>query len=380
MIKKILFSSAILPLVLSGSIFAAYGNSKTLEEVTTKMDQVGTVNVSDTFGTYMTNASPNINGADVFVRADALYWKAYVAGTDYAYSDDTSFVIAPVSGRNKDVSFSFDWGLRAGLGMNFDESGWDTSLTYTYFNTGGSHNYTSGAGNTAMQLRAYPDITELETSDSFQFCEKASSKVDFNINAFDLEFARSYYNSSKLSFRPHFGLKGVWIDLDQGITYAGGQQFGAILGLVNENVKVSDGNRFGGIGPRGGVNSKWYLTNGFSIFGNFAGSFMWGNLKVQHKEKYSRNPDRDKVSITANLKQFTPNLDMQLGLVFDKYLNNNQQHLSIAAGFDAQYYFRVNQMLIVDQMTSSDYPYFSYKRPGKDASLHGLTLSAKLDF
>ena len=46
-------------------------------------------------------------------------------------------------------------------------------------------------------------------------------------------------------------------------------------------------NNFRGGGPEGGLNGKWILGNVnrhvFSLFGNFAGAFMWGHWTLKDK-------------------------------------------------------------------------------------------------
>ena len=66
---------------------------------------------------------------------------------------------------------------------------------------------------------------------------------------------------------------------------------------------------------------------------------------------------------------------MQLGLRFDKYIHNNKQHLGIGLGFEANYWWRQNQMIKID-----DAAVLKYERYSEDVSMHGITLDLKWDF
>ena len=66
---------------------------------------------------------------------------------------------------------------------------------------------------------------------------------------------------------------------------------------------------------------------------------------------------------------------MQLGLRYDKYVNDNKQHIGIGLGFEANYWWRQNQMLKID-----DSAVLKYERYSEDVSMHGITLDFKWDF
>ncbi len=385
--KNFLRIAACTATITTSFAFGAVPKSSSVESLDAQMKDIRTQTPVDTYGATMRNAAPKVDGSGVFITADALFWKAHVGGTDYAFSDNHPAALPPKKGNNKDISFGWDWGLRAGIGFNTSHGDWDLSAVYTYFNADGSDSYNAGVNSSAVPLKSSSVISTAAGDGAlrdFAYCKKAHSQFDFNLNSVDLELKRSYFNSKSVAFTPHIGLKGAWLDLDQTTRYSGGDKIDVaptdeVLGLEVDNVKVNDGNRFSGIGPRAGFHGRATLGNGFSAFGQFAGSFIWGQFNTRHKEVFSADPDRYKVSVSSSMSQFTPNADMQLGLVYDTYLNKKQQHLTISAGYDLQYYFRVSQSLYPDKVRNA-LLVFAYDRLAQDVSLHGLTLSAKLDF
>ena len=83
-----------------------------------------------------------------------------------------------------------------------------------------------------------------------------------------------------------------------------------------------------------------------------------------------------------------------MGLGWESYINKDRQHLSFKAGYEIQYYWRVNQMSNVDQSlrysTTSPINRSSGVQSGsfrtnsqklsEDLMFYGITGEARLDF
>lgn len=353
-------------LVVSGSVFAGPDMETRLQQLEQQMKQVRTETAMGTYGAKTAPARPEVDGNGVFATVDVLYWHAKVGGTEYAYSDaDVTGIAPPVQGRLKEVDFDWDWGFRFGLGYNFDHDSWDTYLNYTYFNSADGSRLNVGANGSVIPLRgASSQVTGLTDP----CATSASSNYDFEFNNLDLELGRNYFVSHSLSFRPFIGVRSSWLELDQGVQYTGGT-------FTANTYHVKDSNDFWGLGPRAGLNSNWFLGNGFSIFGDLSGSLLFGYFQVNHKEWYSLAPLTNKLRINGNMHRFTPNAQMSLGLAYDKYVNNNKQHVGVTLGYEVNYYWRVNQMIV-----DNDQAQLQFNRESEDASMYGLTLEVRFDF
>ena len=383
MLRKI--SIAIASLVASSTVYAAMDMDSRVTQLENQMQQVRTETAMGTYGAQTATARAEVDGYGWFFTANVLYWHAKVGGTEFAYTDNDPIASFPVKGRTKDIDFDRDWGLRFGLGYNFDHDGWDIRAQYTWFDSNGSASTRAGLNSTVIPLRGSSTIVRTTVAavgtvnDQFLFCDSAKSQYDFDYSSIDLELGRAYYVSGKLSFRPHWGLKTAWIDQEQITRYTGGAPTangnnGNNLGLSYNTVHIKDDCDFWGLGPRVGVDSKWYLGYGFSIFGNVAGALLFGYFDVDHKERWSNAVDQ-RIKIHASRHAFSPTVQMQLGLRYDRYIHNNKQHLGIGLGFEANYWWRQNQMLKID-----DSQVLKYERYSEDVSMHGVTLDFKWDF
>ncbi len=374
LLRKIPITMAIL---VGASAFAAMDTDSRITQLEQQMKQVRTENAMGTYGAKTASARPDVDGNGWFLTGDVFYWKAAVGGTEYAYSDQDPIAALPISGRVKDMDFDWDWGFRVGIGYNFLHDGWDVSAQYTWFNSSGSDSSSAGLNSSLVPLKGLARIvsTPANPLHLFLFCRSAKSQYNFDFQSVDLDLGRNYFVSGKLSFRPYFGLKAAWIDQQQITRYTGGEPdaFNNIGPGIN-TIHVKDDCDFKGLGPRTGLDSKWHLGHGFSIFGNFATALVWGFYDVSHKEKYSPVADNH-VKLSADMNRFSPTVQFQLGLAYDAYFLNDTNHITIGLGFDAQYWWRQNQMLKIDDSTPA-----KYERYSEDVSMQGVTLDIKWDF
>ena len=369
-------------LMFSSLSYAVADREVRIAELESQMKQVGTMTPEGVFGANTASARPNVEGEGWFLTFDVLYWRTKIGGTEYAYTDADPIGKLPVNGKKKHMEFNWDWGLRAGLGYNFDYDGWDFRAQYTWWNSAGSDTTHAGQSNSITPLRGSATVTEspqAQTKGQFAFCTSAKSLFDLDYQTIDLELGRDYYMTDKVSFRPFWGVKTAWIDLEQKTQYTGGApinvgQGSLLLGLSGNTVHVKEKSDFWGVGPRTGLNSRWYIGEGFSFFSNLSGAFIWGYFDVEHKEKYSAAQD-GRMHLHANRHAFSPTMQLQMGLRYETYLNHDQQHLSLGIGFEGQYWWRQNQALKVDDRAT-----LKYTRYSDDLAFYGITAEIKWDF
>lgn len=365
-------SVSALALATCASVFAGPDLDTRVCDLEKQMKQVRTETASMTYGANTASARPDVEGQGFFLSFDILYWQSRIGGTEYAYTDDSPTGVKPVNGRVKEMDFNWDWGLRAGIGYNFDHGDWDIYANFTYFTNNSSTMVTGGLNGSVIPLRGSLAVTE-STANNFQFyyAQKATAQYKFQFDRVDLELGRNFFVARDLSFRPHIGLVTAWINQAETVRYTGG----ALLG--GNTVQVKDKCDFWGIGPRAGMNSNWYLTDGFSIFGNISAALVYGQFSVTEKNWYSATPDTNIMRINASMHRFAPTAALQLGLAYDQYICNNTQHIGLRLGWDTQYWWSMNQMLRVVQ---GEFDYTSYARLAQDVSLQGVTFEIRWDF
>ena len=116
------------------------------------------------------------------------------------------------------------------------------------------------------------------------------------------------------------------------------------------------------------------MGNKLSLFGNVSGALLLGHFDVDHKERYSAVGDA-RVGLHANRRAFAPMVNFNLGVRYDTYLHHDRNHLGIGVGFEAEYWWRQNQMLRIDNFTE-----LKYERYSEDVAFYGLTADVRWDF
>lgn len=374
-------TASLAALVASTSIFAASDIETRVSQLEKQMTQVRTDTALETYGATMATARADVDGRGWSLLLGPVYYSPDVDGTEFAYSEDSSTQSLPINGRTKEMKFDWDWGLRAALGYNFEHDDWDVNLGYLWFGSSGSRNVDGGLNGSIIPLKGSARIVTncngFGADALFSYSQKAKSQYDFDFHGLDFEIGRDFFNSKWLALRTHFGVKTVWMDLEQVTRYTGGAiALNADTGLGIHTVDIKEDSDFWGLGLRTGLDTRWFLGSGFSLFGNAAGALMYGKFDVDLREKFSLCPKDNRIVLSANTRKFVPHAQLMFGLRYDRYFDDHHQAIAIRLGYDAQYYWNANQMLKVDAKDSA----FRYFRSPNDVMFHGLILDAEWSF
>ena len=277
-------------------------------------------------------------------------------------------------GRVKEVDFNWSWGFKVGIGYNMmkhDE--WDSQLYYTWFHT--SKKQRAGIESTVQIPNAAGALVSAGIDSLYTFPQSIgavgnttvfkSGEIDWNIryNMFDWELGRNFYVSKHLALRPHVGIKGGWIN--QHIN-------GHFDSFADLRRTYHMDNDFWGVGPSGGVNTKWNLgnvnTHFFSLFGDFASAYMWGCTHVKFDQNDPTFHDRELTSLGKNLGATM--LQAFMGFGWDTNFHRDMCHFSMRLGYEYQQWF--NQLQLFSLL--------DYHRDNYDLTLQGGTLEIRFDF
>lgn len=306
-----------------------------------------------TFREITPNAGPRVaHGADVFITANFIWWKATQDGLRYATS---GFGTDTTSGKTKSVGEDWAPGFKVGLGLNLSHDGWDLYAQYTWLH--------SSERNSIEAQQITPIFNVNETGQLIT--NKGRGKWNLHFNVVDLELGRNFYLSQFLTMRPFIGLKGTWQDQDTRFRF---------VNTANENdfYRIHGDVDTWGVGVRGGFNLSYYIAKRWSIFGNFAWTTMWANY--HELERKDRESIADVVSTRVNIKNdnfYTVKYvgEMELGLRWEIWFYDDNYHFAIQAGWEEQVWLNWGQ-----------FPAANQQQVEHDLSLHGLNLKFRFDF
>jgi len=78
-------------------------------------------------------------------------------------------------------------------------------------------------------------------------------------------------------------------------------------------------------------------------------------------------------------------MQLFLGLIWERYVLDNEKHITLGAGYEVNYYWRMNQMLEMDETRNSTLNQVTivtdgYENNSEDVMFYGITFKIKLEF
>lgn len=284
---------------------------------------------------------------NLFVTAEAVWFKPIVFGIENV---NNAQVLIPGTDSASIVQYKpfqnkFSSGVRTSLGYNTNYNGWDLMLVYT--------------GWWYRQARIYENTT-LNTDNTFSFKLRGKDTLEYSYNLGDLDLGRMFKISQKLKARPHVGIRALWLNQKNNVNY--------FDYISNKNgysyFKVSNTL----VGLEGGIDSDWKLSHNFSIYGNLTISSLINSMNPS-RENLNTNTSQTLSKISWNKPtRMIGNLDVLIGLRWDKNLSHDRYHLGFNFGYEQHHYWNVN--LITDGYAINEGSF----------SLQGLALGARFDF
>ncbi len=315
-------------------------------------------------------------GMKAWVSASFIYWQPKEKGWDLAKHTTKSLTTNDFSVHVVKQDFDYHPSFKVGAGLNICRDDWTLFLEYTRLNCDDSKSIDLGSvfhvDNDFLETYRFYPIT---SSSKFK---SLKSKWDLDYNMLDLELGRPYYVGKKVVFKPHFGIRGGWLDqryhLDGSYTNSTSVPY-TIINVLQRNKSDS-----WLIGPRAGLDSDWLIGCDFKVFANLAGSLTYQDYKAS---LYLEQPVQTGVA-TATTYTFhnsdnylTPNVEFATGLGYGRYFCNNEWYFDFVVGYDFHYFWNQNKITnLQDRQQISS----AWETDEGSLVLHGLTVTARVDF
>lgn len=270
-----------------------------------------------------------------WASADVLFWRACEDGFECSFGTtkistgvSDGRIVSDIREKDKDIDFDWDAGFRIGAGYTFDCSCWEGAIYWTHFNeNGNSHDCNNHA------------------------------KWKLTFNQIDTVLGYEFNYNSCFNFRPFFGARYAQINqrlsthLETIITAEATESTSTAITIKK------DREHFWGAGPLFGLEGNYFLGCSFSIYGNLAGSFLYGNFKNNFF-------DSDLFTTAINNCHSTKN------------------HCGVLTGFDAGLGVRYEICSVTLQLGLEHHTYFDFNQIGcgGDLNLYGINASAVVRF
>ncbi len=310
-----------------------------------------------------------IDRVNVTTAADFIWWDSYVGGMEFAISGvddgDPATADSVLRGKVKKPPFQWSPGIKLAVGCDYRLDGWNTTARYTgLFSDRGhgsvSYDATKGLGSN-FPVQFSPGFFGIYG------VINATCSWRQKFNVVDVELARNFFISKTLSLRPHFGLKGSWIEERFGLNYKIKSQ---VLENVFTNTNIEMCQRQWGLGIRGGVNTVWHIIKEFGIYGDISAAAMWSSFKT-HIDSVNTITDLGTptfLNTDGRLFEVLPVLELGLGIEYTQWFHNDTCLFFARAGWEEQIWSDFNQFV------------FPLDRLHGNLSLQGLTIEAGFTF
>jgi len=326
------------------------------------------------------------NGDWEFTLA-GFYWKSHQDGMEYAIEsqvdNSSSERYRLIDAEFKNPSFKGDFGFKAGVGYNTTCDGWDFGVLWTWYHgKANSHNKAEEEDNITLLSLWSDQTTGIDTGNPL-FATDIQTNWKLKLNLIDFELGRKYWNSPRVDLRPFIGLRIALLDQDYRIEQKGGTWDDSDILAINH---IHLENDFNGAGIRAGLDSNWHFGCGWSFYGDFALSQIFGRFHIDHNEDDRQTVTPfDKIKVLEAKDSFKTTslfVDLGLGLSYSVLLCDCDYGLAVSFGWEQHLFLHQNQMWRVvpqEGSTSSDLNNIYHQRRG-DLSTQGWTLKLVFDF
>jgi len=304
------------------------------------------------------------NGWNLFLNTEFLWWVAKEDGLYYAqggFSGESTSAVPPngtidFKGHLKKITPDWFPGFRIGFGGNMGYDEWDLFLNWTWFK---SHGRNSSEG-LLLVLWAHPD------ADGASAATDAKGVWDLHINLLDLELGRAFWVGKHFSLHPFFGARGAWIDQDLKLEYT------LTTAPVTEYQYKPKCNFEGG-GIRAGLDARFAMLGGWSLYGLASGSLLYGHFDTDAKGKWNGTEIGE---VRDGFHQAASTVQLALGVRWDTYLHKDRYHVGLYAGWEQNIWFGLNKMNhYFGNLNEGNLEQFS-----SDLTLQGGTFGVRFDF
>jgi hypothetical protein len=330
---------------------------------------------------YNQQARIKVNGWNVYLSGSFIYWQGIEGGLSLAHlypssqTENNGYEVI-------NMHFKYKPGFKVALGSQLGHDGWTLAIEYTWLHFSNTKNYSNTIANSNIAETWY-------TSDRTY---AVNSKWKLRYDVIDLEMARPFYSGTCLTISPSAALRGGLIKQYYDWDAISSNYTETIYWPLSNNIQKS-----WLIGPKAGINCNFILFNYFKIISNAAMACFYqhfnntGYVGIKYVNRSGIiTPSYTRI-LTDTTDQLTANFDGALGLGWGSYFGDtNRCHFDISLLYELHYFFNQNKMYSLNQKmvqelltqfgTSQPIEKYSPTYAAEDLMLHGLTLTARMEF
>ena len=316
--------------------------------------------------------------ADFYVNAAFLILQAKEDGLEFGLRDSDGANLPITHGEilgfdNDNSDWDYNPGVRVGMGFYLHHDAWSIDFDWTWLNI---TNYeTESAANAGVIVPMWIPPLAIDTTGVATGSWRSISAVwDASYNTLDARLGKPYHISRDVVFKPHVGVRAAWIE--QHFSVHSGGTFNGQHDAIHHGE-----NDFWGFGARAGLETEWIVGKGWQLFGNMAGSMIFGKFDVDQHIALGAGVANTGYDLEWNHYQNVPNMEIQLGIAWNKYFNKNKYRIGLAAAYEFHEWFdQFNMRRFYGYTTDpTDYQWQNDTSSRGNLTLNGFSVKLQLD-
>ncbi len=312
---------------------------------------------------------------DFYINVTGLALQAKQDGMAFALRNSNSDNQQILNGQVLNFSTdNHDWhynpGMRVGLGFYVNHDAWNLEFEWTWVNITDAKRFSGANNDVLIPLWIAPQTISTTWT-------TAGAVWNAHYNVLDAKLGKPYHVSRYLVFNPFFGLRAGWIDQHFSAHY-GGTYNSALSGTVHHGE-----NDFWGFGSRAGIKTDWIIGKGWNLFGNIAASLLFGKFEIDQNVNQTGATvgSSQGFEIEEEFYQNVPNMDIELGIAWNKYFNKQKYRIQIAAAYEFhEWWNQMNMRRIYGNGTASPGTIIQSDTVSRgNLTLNGFSLNVRFD-
>lgn len=325
-------------------------------------------------------------------RLDFLYWQADEDGLEYGTKMEATPIIGTASSTKTkllDLDFEWDPGFLLGFGyLITDFDSWAVDLNWTHIHNDAHGKATAQGieGQTTVVDTIIPSWVNLLFELRFG-ASRASAHWDLHYDTLDIELKKTICLSERFMLKPHFGVRGAWIDQDYKASYDTVFLLAAGAPTFTRTVTFKGDTDYKAGGLRGGSEIICRLTNEWHIFSQFSANFLYGKFNVEMKDLNDQSlgeggvvPSLMNFTASEHFRRVRLSFEEAIGFGWESLFRCEQYRLCLRAAFEMSQWLQQNELFTTFYFRGQDTITSFPVRSQGDLSFMGVRLSAQFDF
>jgi hypothetical protein len=322
---------------------------------------------------YSAPARIDLRGSyDFFAQGSFTYWQPMQDNMELGFVTDTAIIVHDFNGNFVNADTNYKPGFKVAGGVNFEYDDWDSRIEYTWFR--GSHKTTTQLDSVASSdVRLLP-LWVTPAAGGLEYYS-GNLKWRLNMDILDWELARSYYSGTRLTIRPFYAVRALWMRQRAEVNYTEEHNDDSNMSVVKKAQSWA-------VGPRVGAGSNWLFGRGFRTYGNVGADLLFTQYRHLNTTQISTTAaglvqnGRGAVAKQRRLNLLRTHMDIELGLGWGSYFQNERWHFDLSAGYGFQVFFNQNMF----RKFFDDINFVDGLADAGNLYIHGLTATMRFDF